>query len=177
MSVPIHRILFATDLSSKARGMFRYAATIAAHHCAGLVILHVLQEAPKKETLTLMISNLLGEERWKQLREQDAQAARSVLIGKKTEADKIRSAAGALCTFMQERHPEVRILEDDILAVQGPVAETIVRTAKDSGCDLIVMGYHRRSGLADAVAGSTLKAVLRLTRTPVLLVPPPEDAA
>lgn len=176
MSALIHRILFATDLSSKARLMFPFAANLAAHHCAGLVILHVLQEPPKKETLNLMIANLLGEERWKQLRERDALEARSLLIGKKTQADKIRSAAGALCTYMQERHPEAKFLEDDIRAVQGPVAETIVRTAEDMRCDLIVMGYHRRGGLTDAMAGSTLKAVLRRTRTPVLLVPPTDEA-
>ena len=176
MSAPVNRILFATDLSPKARGMFRYAANIAAHHCAGMVILHVLEEAPKRETLMIMIANLLGEERWRQLREQDAAQARQILIGKKTEADQIRSAMGRFCAYVQDRHPDVKLGEDDIIAVQGPVAETIVRTAEESRCDLIVMGYHRRGGLADALAGSTLKGVLRRTRTPVMLIPPPDEA-
>ena len=175
MKAPIQRILFATDLSSKAQRMFPHVANLAAHHCASLVILHVMQEAPKKETYTNMVANLIGEERWQALRDADARQARSILIGKKTEADKIRSAVGSFCSFMQAQHPEIKILEDDIIAVQGPVAETIVQTAEKTGCDVIVMGYHRRGGLTDVMAGSVLKAVLRHTRMPVLLMPPPDE--
>ena len=175
MKAPIQRILFATDLSSKARRMFPHVANLAAHHCASLVILHVMQEAPKKETYTNMVANLIGEDRWQALRDADAQQARSILIGKKTEAAKIRSAVGSFCSFMQSQHPEIKILEDDIIAVQGPVAETIVQTAEKAGCDVIVMGYHRRGGLTDVMAGSVLKAVLRHTHMPVLLMPPPDE--
>ena len=175
MSNPINRILFATDLSSKARDMFRYAATIAAHHGAGMVILHVLEEAPKKEPLMVMIANLLGEERWQALRVKDAEDARRILIGKKTQIDEIRMALGAFREYMDTKHPNVSFVEDDLLSPQGPVAETIVATAEEKQCDLIVMGYHRRGGLADVMAGSLLKAVLRRTATPVLLVPPPVE--
>jgi nucleotide-binding universal stress UspA family protein len=175
MKAPIQRILFATDLSPKARRIFPHVASLAAHHCASLVILHVMQEAPKKETYMNMVANLLGEERWQALREADAQQARSILIGKKTEADKIRSAVGSFCSFMQAQHPEIEILKDDVIAVQGPVAETIVQTAEKTGCDMIIMGYHRRGGLTDVMAGSILKAVLRHTHTPVLLMPPPDE--
>ena len=174
MDAPIQRILFATDLSAKARHMFPYVANLAARHCAGLVILHVMQETPKKETYMNMVANLIGEERWLALREADTQQARSILIGKKTEADRIRSAVGHLCDFMQTEHPEIKILENDIIAVQGPVAETIVRTAEETGCDVIVMGYHRRGGLTDVMAGNVLKAVLRQSRMPVFLMPPPD---
>lgn len=171
-AAPIRRILFATDLSPKAREMFRYAANLAAHHCAGMVILHVLQEPPKKETYTNMVVNLLGERRWREIQEKISADARQVLIGKKNEAGEIRSARGSFCSYMQERHPAIPLAEDDFLAVQGPAAEMIVQAAEGNDCDLIVMGYHRRGGLTDVVAGSIVKAVLRRTRIPVLLVPP-----
>lgn len=171
----VQRILFATDLSSKAQHMFPYVANFAATHCASLVILHVMQEEPRKETYINMVNNLIGEERWNAMREADTQNARKILIGKKTQASQIRSAVASFCDFIQGQHPEVKLLEDDIIAVQGPVAETIVKTAADNHCDLIIMGYHRRGGLPDIMAGSILKAVLRQTHTPVLLIPPTQD--
>jgi nucleotide-binding universal stress UspA family protein len=175
MKAPIQRILFATDLSAKAGRAFPFVAGLAAHHCAGLVILHVMQEPPKKETYLNMVNNLIGEERWRELREADAQKARHILIGKKTEAHEIRSSVGDFCMLMQAQHPDVKIYEDDVMAVQGPVAETIVKTAQATGCDMIVMGYHRRGGLTDVMAGNIVKTVLRKARVPVLLLPPPEE--
>ena len=62
------------------------------------------------------------------------------------------------------------------LVVEGPAAETIVRAARELGCDLIVMGTHARSGLTRALAGSVAEQVARQTPgIPVLLVSPPED--
>ena len=177
MTADINNILFATDLSEKARTMFRFAAGVAAQHCARLIILHVLQEAPRQSTVKRMITDLLGETRWQQIRDQEAQRARSILIGKKSEAMEIRSATAVFCEYMQDRHPAIKFIEDDIVAVQGPVEKTIITTAKENQCDLIVMGYHRRGGLIDAIAGNTVKDVLRRTRIPVLLVPPPDRPA
>lgn len=62
------------------------------------------------------------------------------------------------------------------LVVEGPAADTIVRAARELGCDLIVMGTHARSGLTRALAGSVAEQVARQTPgIPVLLVSPPED--
>lgn len=177
MTTDIKSVLFATDLSEKARTMFRFAAGVAAQHRARLIILHVLQEAPRQSTVTRVITDLLGETRWRQIRDQEAQRARDILIGKKSEAREIRSATAAFCDYMQDRHPAVKFVDDDIVAVQGPVEKTIIATAKENQCDLIVMGYHRHGGLIDAIAGNTVKGVLRRTRIPVLLVPPPDRPA
>lgn len=51
----------------------------------------------------------------------------------------------------------------------GPVAETIVKHAKSARCDLIYIGTHGRTALADAVMGSTASKVLHLSEVPVLL--------
>ena len=47
--------------------------------------------------------------------------------------------------------------------------EAIVATAKEKGCDLIVMASHGRSGIAAIVLGSVTAKVLTHTTIPVLV--------
>src|SRR5262245_6992970 len=47
--------------------------------------------------------------------------------------------------------------------------QAIIATAKDRGCDLIVMASHGRSGLSAVVLGSVTNKVLTHTKTPVLV--------
>jgi nucleotide-binding universal stress UspA family protein len=57
--------------------------------------------------------------------------------------------------------------------VQGDAATQIVEVAAKTGCDLIVMGTHGRTGLPHLVMGSVAEHVLRRARVPVLVVPMP----
>jgi nucleotide-binding universal stress UspA family protein len=52
----------------------------------------------------------------------------------------------------------------------GPVAETLVRYAKDKRCDLIFIGTCGMTAVGKALVGSTATKVLHLADTPVLLV-------
>ena len=52
----------------------------------------------------------------------------------------------------------------------GPIAETIVKHAKDTRCDLICIGSRGRSAAAGALLGSTATKVLHLSPLPLLLV-------
>lgn len=52
----------------------------------------------------------------------------------------------------------------------GQAAEVIARLAGDLACDLIVMGTHGRTGIAELVTGSVASHVLHLAPCPVLLV-------
>jgi nucleotide-binding universal stress UspA family protein len=56
------------------------------------------------------------------------------------------------------------------------VADAIVAEARESACDLIVMGTHGRRGIRRLTMGSQAELVLRGSPTPVLLVRR-EDAA
>src|SRR5215510_4292803 len=69
-------------------------------------------------------------------------------------AEEARSA-GVICETVQieEDHPY----------------EAIIETAKQRGCDLIVMGSHGRSGIAAIVLGSVTTKVLTHTKIPVLV--------
>ena len=48
--------------------------------------------------------------------------------------------------------------------------EAIVATAKEKGCDLIVMASHGRSGIAAVVLGSVTAKVLTHTSIPTLVI-------
>ena len=52
----------------------------------------------------------------------------------------------------------------------GPVAESIVKHAKDKRCHLIYIGTRGMSELGAAFIGSTATKVLHISDTPVLLV-------
>jgi nucleotide-binding universal stress UspA family protein len=52
----------------------------------------------------------------------------------------------------------------------GPVAETIVKRAKDTRCDLIYIGTRGMTAVGKALMGSTATKVLHISDTPVLLV-------
>jgi nucleotide-binding universal stress UspA family protein len=51
----------------------------------------------------------------------------------------------------------------------GPVAECIVKRARELGCHLICMGTHGRGALGNVLVGSTVAKVLHLSPLPVLL--------
>jgi nucleotide-binding universal stress UspA family protein len=57
--------------------------------------------------------------------------------------------------------------------------ELIVATAREEGCELIVMGSHGRRGLSRLLMGSMTQAVLANAPVPVMVVrpAPPRDAA
>jgi nucleotide-binding universal stress UspA family protein len=52
----------------------------------------------------------------------------------------------------------------------GPVAETVVKHAKEKRCDLIYIGTRGMGELGKALIGSTASKVLHISDIPVLLV-------
>jgi nucleotide-binding universal stress UspA family protein len=84
-----------------------------------------------------------------------------------TVADLDRTAHATLAdarTYL-ERH---RVVADYVTA-RGAVAEAIVRTADERGCDLILMGSYRYARWLESMLGGVLERVLRSTETPVLV--------
>ena len=64
-------------------------------------------------------------------------------------------AAGVSCETVQVEHDHPY--------------EAIIATAKDKGCDLIVMASHGRSGISAVLLGSVTNKVLTHTKIPVLV--------
>jgi nucleotide-binding universal stress UspA family protein len=58
-----------------------------------------------------------------------------------------------------------------IVAVEGDVAETILKTAKKIHADLIVMGSHSKKWLENIIMGSVTGNVLQHTTIPLHIIP------
>jgi nucleotide-binding universal stress UspA family protein len=58
---------------------------------------------------------------------------------------------------------------DTVQMIQDHPYEAIIATAKEKGCDLIVMASHGRSGIAAMILGSVTAKVLAHTTIPVLV--------
>jgi nucleotide-binding universal stress UspA family protein len=52
----------------------------------------------------------------------------------------------------------------------GPVAESIVKLARQERCDVIYIGTRGMTGIGKMLLGSTASKVLHISETPVLLV-------
>jgi nucleotide-binding universal stress UspA family protein len=52
----------------------------------------------------------------------------------------------------------------------GPIAETIVKRAREARCDLIYIGTRGMTAVGKALIGSTANKVMHISDTPVLLV-------
>ena len=173
MVTGIRKILFASDLSEHARYTFDHAAIIAAYSKARITILHVMEElGPGAEE---RVAEAFGKELYQSLKTQKKAGAREILIHKKTQGPKIREYLANIC---KETGPggipgENDVIED-ILVVEGNVADEIISVAAEKACDIIVMGSRQRSLLAEAFSGSVVRKVLRRARKPVFVVPLPE---
>jgi nucleotide-binding universal stress UspA family protein len=80
-----------------------------------------------------------------------AAAANRILWSASETAKKISVSCATL--HVKDRHP----------------AEGIIETAKEQGCDLIVMASHGRRGISRALLGSQATKVITLSPVPVLV--------
>ncbi len=163
----IKNILFATDLSRNSRHAFQYAVSVAHRYGAKLNILYVMEEISRSADVRL--KNFIGEERWQEIKGGQEEEARQILIGKKREGSMIRAALDELCDKIQTES-EIDFKIDQINVVRGYVVDEILSEAQRNECDLIVMGYHVRGKLEEAVVGSTTRRILRRSKIPVMLV-------
>ncbi len=173
MSTEIKKILFPTDLTKHARYAFNVAAGIASHFGATIAILHVMRDLPQRVEADL--KEVLGDDKYEDFLKQKEDDTREVLIGKKRDGMMIRQALSTFCEDFSPDDPNCSVATDEIIVKTGRVVEDIINQADVSGCDMIVMAYHSRNMLAEAMVGGVTRRVLRRSKKPVLLVPMPED--
>jgi nucleotide-binding universal stress UspA family protein len=70
--------------------------------------------------------------------------------------------------------PKVRVLHR---LVEGEPVDEILHMAKETGCDLIVMGTHGRRGLGRVLMGSVAEKIVRTAPCPVVTVREPSALA
>lgn len=173
LQVPkIKKILFTTDLSRQTRHAFNYAAGLAHQYGATLTILYVMEDVSASQSANLRA--FVGSDRWRDWEKSQEQQVQQILIGKKREGVMIREALGDLFTAAQKELPEKNLRSDEIVVTQGDIVDCISQEAEARQVDLIIMGYHPRGRLGEAIIGSVSRSVLRRSKVPVLLVPLPE---
>ena len=165
----IKKILFATDLSENARYAFSYATDIAAHYNAGIVILHVMEDVPSNIESDLI--SMVGEKKWKKLKEKQEKDVVSSLVGKRTENKLIRMALSSLDERISDELPPDEDQYPEIIVQPGNVVEKIIAQTESNGCGMIIMAYRSHNMLAESIVGGVCRKVLRRSKKPVLLVP------
>ena len=165
-NIQIKKILYATDLSETAVYAFSYAVSLANMYGASITILHVLTEFPGEQFIT----NMINTETWKEIKMRNYSEARDKLIGKKRDHIAIKEVLQAFSEEVKVDEEDQTFVTDEILIKDGAPAEIIVQTAIEQNCDLVVMGTHGQSAIADVLIGSTAKWVIRQSPTPVLVI-------
>ena len=139
----IKRILVPTDLSQLSQVAFDYAATFAKHHRATIYLVHVMEPAPAMVPTALGISTDAFEKRM------------------------VKEASAALDRLAQRFGKNVK----PVLR-RGNVAQELLKAAKSTKANLIVMSTHGRSGIGHVLVGSVAEKIVRQARCPVLTVKP-----
>ncbi|MBM3819894.1 MAG: universal stress protein [Acidimicrobiia bacterium] len=136
-------IVCPIDFSEGSRTALNYAAVIADHFGARLLVMSV--DDP------LLVSA--------------AQSAGLPPLGEETERE--------LRRFIAQTVPDtsLRAATLDVQVAAGKPATQILRLAVERAADLIVMSSHGRSGVSKRFFGSTTERVLRETTIPVLVTP------
>lgn len=169
MATPLMKtILLATNLQEYNKVAFDVASTLAAHHQAKLVLLHVLEKIPK--SVEAKLTWLFGEEDRKKVIESQTEKARKTLTGKSITSSIIRSALDDYCKKSEGEGGMNGNPIREVVVAEGEVAGTILLNAKDFDATMIVLGTHE--GLVSTSAISkTVKNVLKNSMVPVLIVP------
>ena len=157
----IKKILYTTDLSENARYAFGYAASLANRYGAGITIIHVLEDSPNSDSLVI---NMIGEERWKGLRETSEQKV----------IETIKERLDKFCSDVSDELPSCPFITDKIIVKIGIPVEEILLQTKTSDFDMVVMGARGQGIIADVLMGSTSRRVLKRCKKPVLVVRLPE---
>jgi nucleotide-binding universal stress UspA family protein len=148
--IDLHRILVPTDFSKHSENALAYAAAFAEKFNAELYLLHVVQD------LALFVPEAVS-----------ASPPIAPPVEQLTAA--VREALDRLIETHQLRrfpvHAEVR---------EGSPFYEIIRFARETDIDLIIMGTHGHTGLVHVLLGSVAEKVVRKAPCPVLTVRHPE---
>ncbi len=162
-------ILFASDLSTNMEKVFEHAATLAVCQDANIVVLHVMEQTKRSEK---RIQMAFGEKLYQDLKSEQKDGARNILIGKNVDALKIRHAISGFFNNDDSASSESESIISKILVAEGrSIANEITSTVTDEECDMIVIGCKQQGLLADAMSDHVVRKVLKRSSVPVLVVP------
>lgn len=169
MATPqIRTVLMATNLQDYNKVAFDVASSLAIHHQANLVLLHVLEKIPK--SVEARLTWLFGEEERKKVLQWQTENAHKTLTGKSISSLVIQSALKNYCEKSGIECPADWNPVRNILVDEGDVVETILRNAYEINAGMIVLGTHEGLFSKSAIS-RVVKNVLKKSKIPVLIVP------
>ena len=165
------KILYATDLSEAGRYAFPHAASIAQRFDAELTVFHVLDARDFERDVVGYIS----EDFWKELKTQELEEAKRILIARKRDDVEIINAVDEfLKETMSQQQRDKPVISYRVKVEAGEPVEEILREANGGGYDLVIISKHGHGSVKDAIMGNTVRRVIRWCEVPVLAVPLPE---
>jgi len=148
--IDLHRILVPTDFSKHSQNALLYAAAFAEKFGAELYLLHVVQD------LAVFIPDMI-----------------TVAPPPTPSLEQLSSAArAAFDRLIKENQLQHLKIQREVR--EGTPFYEIIRFAKETEIDLIVMGTHGHTGLVHVLMGSVSEKVVRKAPCPVLTVRHPE---
>jgi nucleotide-binding universal stress UspA family protein len=147
----IRTIIVPTDFSRLSRSAFEYAKNLAETSEATVHLIHVLDKNPH-----------FIQSKNPELSEED------LIKASEKEAEK------QLLSLKEEitEDSEIRIINT---LRKGIDYEEIVNYAKEVEASIIIIATHSRTGVLHNLLGSVAEKVIRYSKCPVLVIPPPED--
>ena len=158
----IENILYTTGLGGGTPYVFRYALSLAQKYDANIHIIHGHEPLPA--AAQSMADLYMFQEKSEDIFEKAVA---------ETEK-KIRERLELLCAKETASDPQGRDRIASITVAKLPPKQAILEEAQKRNADLIVMGSHRHSVLADAMLGTTTLKVLHNSTIPVMVVRIPE---
>lgn len=155
----VTKILYATDMGSETRPIFRYAIDMANHYKAEIIMLHVVE--PISDTARAVISTYLDNSISE---EMEKNSLKGVLEKMK---DRLKKFYREEC----DSDEKFAVLIKEVMVVAGRPSEEILRIAEEEKTDMIVMGKSARKVRGIGVMGSSARRVSRLAKIPVLVIP------
>lgn len=158
-TLAIKTILYATDLGTHMRPVFRRAIHLARTYGAHIIMLHVME--PLTGTGQAVVDAYMSPRRREELQHD----------GMKKVLDRMRARIDKFCEDELGEGPDASPLVSDVVVHSGRPGDEIPRQALDKEADLIVMGTCSHGLLGRGLVGSTAARVIQISRVPVLVVP------
>ncbi len=170
MKTKFNRILFASDLSADMTKVFEQAAAMATYMDAELIIAHIMEEGDTNAQKN--VKKLFGEDVFDSITNQRKEGARNILIGKNTDALKIRQAIfGMLTEDDPEKTHMLSPIADTIVTEGKSVVGSLLDIASEKECDFIVAGCDQQGLIAKTMGNKFIRAILKKSPIPVFVVP------
>ena len=131
MAPKLHRMLYATDLSTDFIKGMRYAVNYAAQHNAKLIVFHVISQ--RSITCSRILAIFFNEDQQHKIRQEKVNAA----------FEHMESLLEVIRKKEINEHPVPINKIERLAAHYGKIADEIVEKANRWKCEMIILGPRR----------------------------------